>query len=316
VRLAAILPIRDKADLLARCLASVTAAAQQHGDTQVILVDNGSTDGSLAIQTQYADRATLVASTAARVGGVRNDGTRVAHDADVFVFIDCDCEVPPAFFRDVEETFVSSGAAAVGCEVYSPSQGHWSERVWDRLHRPGGDGPRHYINSACFAIRAEWFRRIAGFDATKSSSEDVDICRRLTAAGGTMWQSERLAILHLGNPQTVAGLYRRLRWHGEGIWEPGAPVQWSVSTICLVLFPCVTVAGVVVGVPLLSSHPVWAIVFLLTAPLLVPLLFVIGRAVQFRRRVPVVGGVALMLITFVARLHGVIRAVRRRTGYF
>jgi hypothetical protein len=184
------------------------------------------------------------------------------------------------------------------------------------LHRPGGDGPRHYINSACFAIRAEWFRRIAGFDATKSSSEDVDICRRLTAAGGTMWQSERLAILHLGNPQTVAGLYRRLRWHGEGIWEPGAPVQWSVSTICLVLFPCVTVAGVVVGVPLLSSHPVWAIVFLLTAPLMVPLLFVIGRAVQFRRRVPVVGGVALMLITFVARLHGVIRAVRRRTGYF
>ena len=316
MRLAAILPIRNKADLLERCLASVTAAAQQHGATQVVLVDNGSTDGSLAIQARCADRATLVTSMATRVGGVRNDGARVVPDADAFVFIDCDCEVPGTFFQDVADTFAASGAAAVGCEVYAPSQGHWSERVWDRLHRPGGDGPRHYINSACFAIQAAWFHRIAGFDATKSSSEDVDICRRLTAAGGTMWQSERLAILHLGNPQTVAGLYRRLRWHGEGIWEPGAPVQWSVSTICLVLFPLVTVAGVVGGVHWGASHPGWAIVSLLAAPLLVPLLFVMGRAVQFRRRVPVVGGVVLMLITFVARLHGVIRAVRRRTGYF
>lgn len=311
MRLAAVLPIRNKADLLDACLASVTAAAQAHGNTQVVLVDNGSTDGSLAIQARYAGSCTLLSSVAPRVGGVRNDGAQAAPDADAYVFIDCDCEVPVTFFQDVVATFLSSNAAAVGCEVYSPTHGHWSERVWDRLHRPGGDGPRHYINSACFAIRSEWFARIHGFDATKSSSEDVDICRRLTAAGGTMWQSERLAILHRGNPQTVAGLYRRLRWHGEGIWEPGAPVQWSVSTICLVLFPLVVLAGIAAAVGQWPDHPAEALACLVLAPMLVPLLFVVGRAVQFRRRVPVVGGVALMLITFVARLHGVIRSVRR-----
>lgn len=310
VRIAAVVPIRNKADVLDRCLASIYEASLLHSDTQIVLVDNGSTDGSLEIQQRFAATCTLVRSSATRVGAVRNEGARVAGDVDVFAFIDCDCEVPREFFVDVARAFGESGASAVGCEVRSPQDGHWSEVVWDALHRPGGDGPRHYINSACFCIRREWFWRINGFDETKVSSEDVDICTRLTLAGGTMWQSESLAVIHLGNPKSIAGLYRRIRWHGEGVWERGQRVQWSVTTIATLTHPVAILLGSVLGAWLLyRGHWIGlAIVFL--GLVAVPAAFVAARAIQHRRRVPVVGGMALMMITFAARIDGLVRARR------
>lgn len=308
MRIAAVVPVRNKADVLDRCLASIRVASRAYPESRVVLVDNGSTDGSLEIQRAYATDFTLLTSTATRVGAVRNDGAKDIHDVDAFVFVDCDCEVPPEFFADVARTFQESGAAAVGCEVLSPSDGHWSEVVWDRLHRPGGDGPRHYINSACFAITSEWFRRIRGFDPDKISSEDVDICRRLTAAGGTMWQSERLAVIHLGNPKTIAGLYRRIRWHGEGVWEPGKGMQWSVTSIATLLHPVVFLLGMVSGLLLIANGARMGWIAIVFGVIGVPLGFVMARAIQHRRRVPLLGGIALMLITFQARLNGLARA--------
>lgn len=310
MRIVAVIPVKNKADVLAPCLESLRTAQQRKPDTAIVVVDNGSTDGSLAIEKRYRDGFALVHSTATRVGGVRNDGARSRPEADAYAFVDCDCIVPERFFEDVERTFIERGADAVGCEVVSPSVGHWSERVWDRLHRPGGDGPRHYINSACFCISGRSFWSIGGFDDTKRSSEDVDICRRLAAAGGTMWQSERLAVIHLGNAKSIPALYRRIRWHGEGIWEPGKGVQWSVSTFATIAHPVAIFVGVVAAIAAMPRHP-WAALACVTIGLVVtPAMFVVARAVQFRRRVPVFGGMALMFITFAARLAGIFRSIR------
>ena len=309
MRIAAVIPVRNKADVLERCLGSIVRAAQAYPDTEVIVVDNGSSDGSIEIAQQFREQCVVIKSSAPRVGAVRNDGARRATDSEVLAFIDCDCEIPADFFVAVAATLDERGAAAVGCEVVSPANGHWSERVWDQLHRPGGDGPRHYINSACFCIRTTWFDAIRGFDEQKTSSEDVDICRRLAAAGGTMWQSERLAIVHWGNPQSVAGLFRRIRWHGEGIWEPEKGIQWSVSTAATFAYPFVVASGLGIGATLIARGDRAGWLYVLVAPLVVPLAFVFARAAQHRRAVPLIGGVALMLITFHARLAGIWRSV-------
>jgi glycosyltransferase involved in cell wall biosynthesis len=308
----AVVPSKNRADLLRRCLQSLVAAAQQYENARIVVSDHGSTDDSVTIARQAGEFVTVISSTAYRVGGVRNDGAAAALEADALAFIDCDCIVPPDFFAAVSDTFKVSRAAAVGCEVLSPSDGHWTERAWDGLHRPGGDGPRHYINSACFCISRPWFERIGGFDEQKISSEDVDICRRLTEAGGTMWQSERLAVLHLGNPQTVAGLYRRIRWHGEGVWERDKGIQWSVTTAATFLHLACVATGLLLGAyALFNGYPV-GLTALFAGFLVVPLAFVAARALQHRRVVPIIGGVALMSITFPARLHGLFRSVMAR----
>lgn len=312
LKISIIVPIRNKADVAPACLDSLQAAARYYPNSRVIVVDNGSTDGTWDLIQRFKSDFTVLSSDASRVGAVRNAGARHAPEAEVYAFIDGDCLVPVNFLQEVAEVFSISNAEAVGCEVLSPADGHWTERVWDRLHRPGGDGLRHYINSACFCIRSNWFWELAGFDEQKISSEDVDICRRLRAGGGKMWQSERLAILHLGNPKTVAGFYRRLRWHGEGSWEVGKRIQWSATTVATLLHPLAAIGGSLVAVKEVSSHSALSLFYFLVGVLITPASFVVARAVQHRRMVPLFGGIALMLITLPARFHGILRSMNRR----
>lgn len=309
MRITAVIPVKDREQLLRQCLTALAASAAQYSDARIVVVDNGSLDKSREVATEFAPMVRLVESRASRVGGVRNAGAALDRDTLAYAFVDCDCIVPTDFFQAVADTFSSRGASAVGCEVVSPSDGHWTERAWDGLHRPGGDGPRHYINSACFCIQTEWFWRINGFDDTKVSSEDVDICRRLAAAGGTMWQSERLAIVHLGNPQSIGGLYRRIRWHGEGVWERGKGIQWSVTTIATLLHGVAVLSGTAAGVALIADGRWVGWLAIVLGWFVVPVLFVAARAFQHRRRVPVIGGIGLMSITFPARLHGLLRSL-------
>ncbi len=329
MKLAVIVPVKNRASLLARALNSLETAVDATCQDctpvsnttrlpaiprpSIVVVDNRSTDSSREVARGHAVGAVVVESAASTVAAVRNAGAAEVPEADVYVFLDCDCVVPPDFFQSVIRALEESGAAAVGCEVVSPTDGHWSERTWDRLHRPGGDGPRHYINSACFCIRREWFVRIGGFDASRVSSEDVDICRRLAAVGGSMWQAESLAVLHLGNPQTLAGLYRRIRWHGSGVWPKGRPLQWSPTSMATFLHAGCTVAGGGGALMLLARGEIgMALVTPALGLLVTPCMFVAARAVQFRRRVPVLAGIALMLVTFTARLDGLVRERVRR----
>jgi glycosyltransferase involved in cell wall biosynthesis len=308
-QIVAILPVKNKADVLEQCLDSVSRAATARPGTRVVVVDNGSTDGSLEIARQFDATVTLVHSLATRVGAVRNDGVRSAGDADVLAFIDCDCIVPPDFFHALDELFSNEEFAAVGCEVVAPSGGHWTEVVGDALYRRGGDGYRQYINSACFCIRSEWFARINGFDEQKISSEDVDICRRLRLAGGVLWQSERLAVVHLGNPKSIVGVYARLLWHARGIYEPNKGIQWSVTTIGTILHFLSLVLALVVGVSALYRRAWWELLVPVALVLWIPAGFVVARAIEHRRMVPPIRGTVLMLVTMQARVHGVLKSV-------
>jgi glycosyltransferase involved in cell wall biosynthesis len=324
VSLAVVIPVRDRAVLLERCLVALqdaVAHAVQHGagPVQVVVADHGSRDGTVAVAERRAPLVSVVHSRARTVAGVRNDGA-AAVSADVLVFLDADCVVPPAFLTACMEVLDATGGAAAGCEVVSPANGHWTERTWDAIHRPGGDGRRYFINSACFAVRTPWFQRIGGWDAERTTSEDVDICRRLTIAGGRMDQSERLAVLHLGNPQSVAGVYRRVRWHSEGVVERGKPVQWSRYLVATLLHALLALGGAVAAVALLRQGSAraagMAALALVAGWLTMPVLFVAARRLQYRRPMPWVAGTALMAITFPARLHGMARgwwrSVRRQ----
>jgi cellulose synthase/poly-beta-1,6-N-acetylglucosamine synthase-like glycosyltransferase len=310
MRLSVVVPVKNRAVLLDQCLRSLLHAQSLHGNAEIVVVDNGSTDGSPQVATRYAPNVQLVYSTATVVGGVRNAGA-IAPDADAFVFVDCDCEVRESFLSEVELAFEDSGAAAVGCEVISPSDGHWTEVVSDQLHRPGGDGFRSYINSACFAVRADPFRQVGGFDEFMTSSEDVDICRKLLAHGHSLYQSESLAVVHYGNPQSLVGFFSRLSWHGEGVLQQGRfqPSFTAAASIAHALFIS---AGLAIAVWAMPSAPLWQRVSIPMASLgFIPAAFVAARAIQYRRSVPVCSGIALMSISLLARLNGLLRSVWR-----
>lgn len=96
--LSIIVPIYNAADTLKACVESVLT--QPFADFELILIDDGSTDQSLAICQQFADadpRITVQSQANAGLPGARNAGLKIAAGAYV-AFLDSDDTVAAAFY--------------------------------------------------------------------------------------------------------------------------------------------------------------------------------------------------------------------------
>ena len=89
-RVSVVVPIYNVEDYLGECLDSLLE--QSFGDFEVVMVDDGSTDGSHAIAEEYASRDTrfrLIAQANAGLGAARNAGADAA-SGEFLMFLDSD----------------------------------------------------------------------------------------------------------------------------------------------------------------------------------------------------------------------------------
>ncbi|MFI5658816.1 CDP-glycerol glycerophosphotransferase family protein [Streptomyces sp. NPDC051684] len=100
-RLSVIVPIYDVEEYLPACLDSL--AGQSMKDLEVVMVDDGSPDGSAAIAAAYAardGRFRLVRKENAGLGAARNTGlANAAPSSEYIAFVDSDDVVPPDAYR-------------------------------------------------------------------------------------------------------------------------------------------------------------------------------------------------------------------------
>ena len=105
-----IIPLYNKASCVARALNSVLS--QTYTDFELIVVDDGSTDGSAEIVRQYVDpRIRLVVQENSGPGAARNRGLREAQ-AEFVAFLDADDEWLPIFLEENTRTFERYGSQA------------------------------------------------------------------------------------------------------------------------------------------------------------------------------------------------------------
>ena len=117
MRASIVVPIYNAETTLTRCLSAI--AAQTHRDLEVILVDDGSADGSGAICCQWAERDPrfrVLRQENRGPGGARNAGMDAA-TGDVIFFFDSDDEAQPHLVEKTLLRFRETGAQVVlyGC---------------------------------------------------------------------------------------------------------------------------------------------------------------------------------------------------------
>src|SRR3989441_82648 len=99
MKLSAVIPCRNAADRLPRQLEALTREKWQ-GGWEVVIADNGSTDGTREVAEGFRDRLPhlLVVDASARRGAsyARNVGARLA-SGDAFLFLDADDEIAPGY---------------------------------------------------------------------------------------------------------------------------------------------------------------------------------------------------------------------------
>jgi GT2 family glycosyltransferase len=179
--------------------------------TEIIVVDDGATDGSGDFLRNDPDRVRLLESTGVRLGvaGARNRGAEAAN-GEVLVFLDAHVELRPGWIEKLRDAALAPGVGAVGPCI--SVLGREECRGWGMRYRdaalgiewlpwPGVETPETVamLPGACIAMRRDLFEQIGGFDAglVRWGSEDAELSLRLWMAGHELRIVPDVVISHL-----------------------------------------------------------------------------------------------------------------------
>jgi rSAM/selenodomain-associated transferase 2 len=172
--LSIIVPMLDEAEGIARALGAIRRGAP---DAEVIVVDGGSRDTSVAIAQPLCDL--MVAESRGRARQM-NAGAKVAR-GDAFAFVHADTLVPASFGEDIAAALLDHAVVGGRFDVELDASALPYRIIGamislrSRLSRVGtGD-------QAIF-VRREVFERIGGFPELELC-EDLEFSRRLKRAG-------------------------------------------------------------------------------------------------------------------------------------
>ena len=130
---AIVIPNWNGRDLLEKYLPSVIAAAERVPGSEVIVVDNGSTDGSAAfVRERFPEVRVVALETNLGFGGGSNAGFNAARH-DVVVLLNSDMRVEPDFLQPLLDGFTDEQVFSVSCQIFLFRSKQASRR--DRPHR-------------------------------------------------------------------------------------------------------------------------------------------------------------------------------------
>jgi mycofactocin system glycosyltransferase len=195
---AVVIPARDRADLLASCLARVGPAAE------TVVVDDGSRDpraiaavareGGARVVLQVGGEGEGEGGGSAGPAAARNAGI-AATTAPLVAFVDSDVRPDPGWLEPLLGHFEDARTAAVAPRVAVPA-GRGALAAYEAVRSPldlgavpglvGSERRIGFVPAAALVARREALVDVGGFDSAIRVGEDVDLVWRLAAAGWTV----------------------------------------------------------------------------------------------------------------------------------
>ena len=174
-----VIPNWNGKDLLAKYLPSVVEALAGNPDNEIVVVDNGSTDGSADFVRAAFPHVKLIALPRnLGFGGGSNAGIRAARN-DIVVLLNSDMRVAPGFLGPLLEGFRDPQVFSVACQIFFAdtnkvreetglTQGWWQDGGLRVRHRidPAIDDlfPCFYGGGGSCAFGRRKFLELGGFD--------------------------------------------------------------------------------------------------------------------------------------------------------
>lgn len=189
MRYSVIIPTRDRRELLAGTLESVFA--QMHQPAEIIVADDGSSDGTVEFIKSLDDRVRLVQPRRRGPGAARNAGAAVA-TGDYLAFLDSDDLWLPWSLSAFAETVERNARPALVCGCFRQFV-HQDELAGCREMPVEDDSYADYLSvwprqpivgASMMVVRREEFLRVGGFVEDPVNLEDHDLSLKLGTARG------------------------------------------------------------------------------------------------------------------------------------
>jgi glycosyltransferase involved in cell wall biosynthesis len=229
-----VLPVRDGAATIG---AQLRALSQQDyaGPWELIVVENGSRDDTLAIVSAHArrhGRIRLLAMTRATKSSVgpaaaRNHGARAAR-GDLLAFCDADDVVGRGWLTGLAAGSRHGDIVAGALELISlnptPVLAWQHAPAWQRR----APRPRPHVSSANCAVWADVLHALGGFDENQPGAEDKDLAWRAQADGHHVHVAPAAVVAYRLRTSLRATAAQRYRW---GRSEPRLYRAFDQTTI-------------------------------------------------------------------------------------
>ena len=202
-----IIPTWNRASLLARALDSVDR--QTRPPEEIIVVDDGSTDDTVALVRSRVTPPKLISQPNRGVSAARNAGIRAAAGEWV-AFLDSDDEWLP---EKLERQLAALGPETVLCHT---------DEIWIRRgrrvnpmqkHRKSGGRiferslPLCAISPSAALVRRDLFDVVGLFDECLPACEDYDLWLRVTSRYPVLYIDEPLVMKHGGHDDQLSRRY-------------------------------------------------------------------------------------------------------------
>lgn len=229
---------------LARCLAALAAQTGRYALREVIVVDNGSDRSPEPVVLRFPG-VRLLTEREAGPGPARNLGAKAA-TGEILAFVDADCTARADWLAAITAAHARAGGRAIlGGDVRVPVAGRrrtmleayeavYHYRMKTYLARDG------FTGTGNLAVSREIFRAVGPF-AGIDVAEDVEWCRRATAAGHPIRHVPEMVVYHPAR-RSFAGL--AAKWDRHLAHQRAAhraagrgPLAWSAKAIAIALSP-------------------------------------------------------------------------------
>ena len=271
-RVSVIVPIRDRAALLERCLQGVLEQTE-YPDLEILIIDNGSREGDtlhLLQRARHDPRVRVLQQPGPFNWSALNNAGAAEATGEILLLLNNDIEVvEPGWLAAMAGHAMRPGIGAVGARLVFPNGrlqhggvllGPKGQAVHAMTHaaetEPGYLGqvslPRDLsaVTGACLAIRRQVFEQVGGLEAEqlRVAWSDIDLCLRVREAGyRVLWLPSAVLIHHeaatRGHDTSVEQQARheverahmRLRWPLETHEDPFLNPNLDATATAIVL---------------------------------------------------------------------------------
>ncbi|HEY3306156.1 MAG TPA: glycosyltransferase family A protein [Candidatus Binatia bacterium] len=223
---------RNRAASLQRCLDSINPEEMLEAETELVLVDNGSTDDTQQVMRSFQRKVPfpveVVDEPRPGLSYARNAGL-VRVRGDVIVFSDDDCYLAPGYLLTASRVFDSGQFHYCGGRIflYDPTDARYGVNRKEKFERlpPGSFIPAGKIQGANMVFHRSVIDKIGPFDTmlgagTPFRVEDIDYCARASMAGFTGAHVPELVVYHHHGRKPGTNEFER--WTADNDYGRGA----------------------------------------------------------------------------------------------